>query len=44
MMPTIAGVFAGFLVVGAVMLTLERLWPANRDQPVLRRGLLLDGA
>lgn len=44
MMPTIAGVFAGFLVVGAVMLTLERLWPASRNQPVLRRGLLLDGA
>lgn len=43
-MPSLAGVFLAFVAIGAVMLTLERLWPANPAQPRLRRGLLLDVA
>jgi len=44
MLPTVTGLFVGFLAVGVVMITVERLWPANRGQAVLRRGFALDAA
>lgn len=43
MAPTIAGIFAALIVVGAGMLVIERLWPARRGQRLLfRRQWLLD--
>ena len=44
MSPTLAGLFISFLVVGVAMTLIERLWPASRGQPLLRRGWLLDVA
>jgi sterol desaturase/sphingolipid hydroxylase (fatty acid hydroxylase superfamily) len=43
-MATLTGLFVAFVLVGGLMVTLERLWPANREQPLLRRGFLLDVA
>jgi sterol desaturase/sphingolipid hydroxylase (fatty acid hydroxylase superfamily) len=42
MSPSIAGVFVGFLAIGAVMVVIEWLWPANRHQRLPRPGLALD--
>lgn len=44
MSPGIAGLIIGFLVVGGGMVLIERRWPANRGQRLLRRGFLLDVA
>jgi sterol desaturase/sphingolipid hydroxylase (fatty acid hydroxylase superfamily) len=41
-MSTLGGVLIAFVVVGALMLTIERLWPASPAQPILRRGFVLD--
>lgn len=43
-MPTLQGVIAGFFIIGAGMLVIERLWPAVRGQRLMRRGFLLDVA
>lgn len=38
MQPTAAGLLIGLVVVGGLMIALERLWPAVKEQPLLRRG------
>lgn len=44
MPPTLGRLFLGFLIVGAGMVLIERLWPARRGQPLLRRGFWTDVA
>ena len=38
----VTGILIGFVIVGAVMVAVERRWPANPDQPIVRRGFSLD--
>lgn len=42
MEPTAAGLLIALVLVGGAMTVMERLWPAVKDQPVLRRGWLTD--
>ncbi len=43
-MQTLAGIVIAFVLVGGVMLAIERLWPSVRGQRILRRGFRLDMA
>lgn len=41
-MSSIPGIVIGLLLVGALMIPLERLWPSVRGQRILRRGWRVD--
>jgi sterol desaturase/sphingolipid hydroxylase (fatty acid hydroxylase superfamily) len=40
--PTIAGIVIGLMLVGTLMVPVERLWPGIRGQRLLRRGWKVD--
>lgn len=43
-MHSVTGLIVAFLLIGGLMLALERLWPSRPGQPVVRRGFRLDVA
>lgn len=42
--PSLAGIAAGLLILGALLWPLERRWPSVAGQPIRRRGFLTDVA